>query len=106
MMALEFFMNKPMLAEQIISLEEKLGSYLPNQFSIKKIPDFEIGERKVRIGKIHEFYFIGIKRPEIDWRYQAFENQSKCKEFFIQLPKMDERDIAFWLNNIETLERN
>lgn len=104
--SLQFFLNKPTLAEQIIALEEKTGNYLPNQFAINQVPSFEIGERKVSIGKIHGFYFLGIKRPDIDWKYQAFENQSKCKEFFIQLPNIEERDLAFWLNTMEDIERN
>lgn len=95
-----------MLAEQIIALEEKTGKYLPNQFAIKQVPSFEVGERKVSIGKIHDFYFLGIKRPDIDWKYQAFETQSKCKAFFTLLPSMEERELAFWLNTIEDLERN
>lgn len=101
--SLAFFSDKPILAEQIIALEKKDGDYLPNQFAIKQIPHFEIGERKVSIGKVHQFYYIGIKSSDADWRYQAFESESKCKEFFIQLPDMERKDLAFWLNNVETL---
>src|SRR5699024_7297566 len=102
--SLPFFMEKQQLAEQIILLEQRTGNYLPNEFQIKRIPPYEIGERMVVIGRIYDYYFLGITRHDTDWKYQAFENEGKCKEFFIHLPNMEQADLAFWLNNIEMLK--
>lgn len=101
---LAFFEDKQQLADQIISIEERTQKYLPNQFSIKQIPPYEIGDRKVAMGRIHEFYYLGMMKADEPWKYQGFESTSKFKEFFINLPEMDQKELAFWFNNIELLE--
>ncbi|MFX3622719.1 MAG: DUF3964 family protein [Ectobacillus sp.] len=101
-MNVPFLQDKRELAQQIIAFEKKLHTYLPNQFEIKQVPPYEFGERKAVIGRIHSFYFIGIFQNET-WKYQAFENEMKCKEFFIALPGIDDKQVAFWFNNIELL---
>ncbi|MDG4656203.1 DUF3964 family protein [Ectobacillus antri] len=100
-LSLPFFQDKQLLAKQIIQFEKETGVYLPNQFEVKQIPPYEFGERKAVIGRVHAFYFIGICKEGV-WQYQAFANEMKCKEFFIALPGED-KELAFWLNNIELL---
>lgn len=100
--SLPFFQDKQQLAHQIITFEKEAHTYLPNQFEVKQIPPYEFGERKAMIGRVHSFYFIGIFQQEA-WKYQAFENEMKCKEFFIGLASIDDKQLAFWLHNIELL---
>ncbi|ABS21688.1 DUF3964 family protein [Bacillus cytotoxicus] len=99
---LPFFQDKPELAKQIIKIEQEEHRYLPDQFEIKKIPPYTFGERQAVIGRIHEFYFVGIY-SENNWKYQAFTDVMKCREFFINLSSITEQQLAFWFNNIELL---
>ena len=100
-----FFQDKQQLVKQILTFEREKQIYLPNEFEIKHVPPYEFGEQKAMIGKIYQFYFIGISNSGSGWKYQAFEDEMKCKEFFIQLPNIDDKQLAFWLNNIELLSQ-
>lgn len=102
---LPFFQDKRQLAKQILAFEREHHTYLPNEFEIKRVPPYEFGEQKAVIGRIHQFYFIGISNSGAEWKYQAFENEMKCKEFFIQLPHINDKQLAFWLSNIELLSQ-
>lgn len=97
-----FFQDKRELAQQIIKLEQEEQCYLPDQFAIKKVPPYSFGEKQAIIGRIHEFYFIGIIDGDRE-KYQAFANEMKCREFFITLPNITDQQMAFWFNNIEML---
>ncbi|WP_369900235.1 DUF3964 family protein [Bacillus manliponensis] len=97
-----FFQDKQELAKQIIRLEQEEHSYLPNQFEIKKVPPYSFGDKQAVIGRIHEFYFVGIIDGKRE-KYQAFANEMKCREFFVMLPNVTDQQLAFWFNNIEML---
>ncbi|AWC28307.1 MULTISPECIES: DUF3964 family protein [Bacillus cereus group] len=100
---LPFFQDKQELAQQIIQFERTEHIYLPDQFIIKQVPPYTFGEKKAAIGRIHEFYFVGICR-ENQWKYQAFKDEMKCREFFVSLPNITDQQLAFWFNNIELLK--
>ncbi|MFD3445997.1 DUF3964 family protein [Microbacteriaceae bacterium 4G12] len=101
---LPFFQDKRDLARQVLHFEQTLHTYLPNEFEIKQIPPYDFGEKQAALGRIAHFYFIGICNQEQEgWKYQAFENEMKCKEFFINLPNIDEKQLAFWFNTMELL---
>lgn len=102
MLQLPFFQDKQELAGQIINIEQQEHRYLPNQFAIKQVPPYTFGEKQVVIGRIDEFYFIGIYNNN-QWKYQAFADMMKCRSFFIQLPEITDQQLAFWFNNIELL---
>ncbi|MGG2066239.1 DUF3964 family protein [Bacillus sp. S14(2024)] len=99
---LSFFQDKRELAKQIINIEQQEHRYLPNQFAIKQVPPYTFGDKQVVIGRIHEFYFIGIYNSN-GWKYQAFADVMKCRSFFIGLSGITEQQLAFWFNNLELL---
>ncbi|MDC2865763.1 DUF3964 family protein [Bacillus sp. BP-3] len=99
---LPFFKDKRGLAEQIMNIEQQEHQYLPNQFEIKQVPPYTFGDKQVVIGRIHEFYFIGIYKDN-GWKYQAFTDVIKCRSFFIGLSGITDQQLAFWFNNIELL---
>ncbi|MGG2092761.1 DUF3964 family protein [Bacillus sp. S13(2024)] len=102
MLQLPFFQDKRELAKQIINIEQQEHRYLPNQFAIKQVPPYTFGDKQVVIGRIHEFYFIGIYNSN-GWKYQAFADVMKCRSFFIGLSGITEQQLAFWFNNLELL---
>ncbi|CAM4368289.1 hypothetical protein BAMA_14630 [Bacillus manliponensis] len=97
-----FFQDKQDLAKQIIKLEQEEHCYLPDQFAVKTVPPYAFGEKQAIIGRVHEFYFIGLVSKG-HTKYQVFANEMKCREFFIMLPSIKEQQMAFWFNNIELL---
>lgn len=99
---LPFFQDKRDLAQQIINIEQQEHRYLPNQFAIKQVPPYTFGDKRVVIGRIHEFYFIGIDNGD-NWRHQVFADVIKCRSFFIGLPGITDQQLAFWFNNMELL---
>ncbi|MCP8968852.1 DUF3964 family protein [Ectobacillus ponti] len=101
--SLPFFQDKEGLARQIIRLEQEENMYLPNEFAIKQVPPYDFDGKEAVIGRIHDFYYIGIQNGSGSWKYQAFASEIKCKEFFINLPDITDRQLAFWLHNIEML---
>lgn len=99
---LPFFQDKRELAQQIVNIEQQEGKYLPNQFVIKQVPPYTFGEKQAVIGRVHEFYFIGIYGG-YKWKYQAFADVIQCRSFFIGLPGIIDQQLAFWFNNLELL---
>lgn len=99
----EFFLNKPDLAQQIIAFENQGKGYLSNkpEYKISKI--YEIGQSQVYIGRIQDYYYIAIKKTDGAVSHQLFENETACRQFFTNLNQLDVKDLAFWLNQIETL---
>lgn len=99
---LPFFQDKQELAKQVFKLEQEEQRYLPDQFAIKHVPPYTFGDKRAAMGRIHEFYFVSIYSKGT-WKYQAFSNEMKCREFFIMLPNITDQQLAFWFNNIELL---
>lgn len=99
----EFFINKPDLAQQIIAFENQGKGFLSNnpEYKISKI--YEIGQSQVNIGRIQDYYYFAIKNTNGTIRHQLFEHETACRQFFINLTQLDEKDLAFWLNQIENL---
>lgn len=99
---LTFFEDKPGLAEQILRLEKQEQVFLPNQFEIKQTSGYEIGEKIVLLGRLENFYFIGIKTTDASlYQCQAFVGEASTKAFFVNLPDIEKELMAFWLNEVE-----
>lgn len=111
----EFFVNKQDLAKQIIDFEKNGRGFLPNQPERSHL-EFSLNGKNIILGKIHNFYYLGIGNPETDeWNYDAFYNKSNCIQFFVNnFEKIKEnseeaehdevnRQKAFWLNQIERI---
>lgn len=99
----DFFKDKGNLAKEIVNLEKKTKVYLPNNFDIRIKQNYQSGGRDISIGRLHSFYFFGLNSKEGQWKYQVFENEKKFKEFFVNLPNMEEKDISFWFREIKKL---
>ena len=103
----DFFIDKQDLAEQIIQFEDLNKGVLPNVFRKKEIPStaYNFGNKPVTLGRIENFYYFGVEVTDGTWKYQAFENESKCKKFFIDITEEEKAlDVrAFWLGQIARL---
>lgn len=99
----EFFADKQDLAKQIIDFENLGKGFLPNTPTYKISPIQEINETQINIGRIHDYYYLAIKNKNGSAKHQLFENESNCKQFFIKFDELSEKQLAFWLNQIELL---
>lgn len=99
----EFFKDMPGLALEMATLEKKVGYRLPLEFEVTLLPQYTIGERHVLLGKIHDYFAIGITKVDGTWIYKAFENKYALKLFFTSLDGMDRKDLSYWFREMELL---
>lgn len=100
----EFFSERPGLAEKICELEKKLGYKMPLTFEVTLMPKYTIGEREIVLGKIHEYFLLGVSMKDGQFIYEIFENKRMLKYFFTTLNGLDSRDLAYWLKEVEAIE--
>lgn len=103
----EFFQQHPGLAEAIIDHENKTGVPLPDTFHIPPFVRYESEDNFVLLGKVHTFYLFGMKASTVT-RYRLFSNKANMRLFFTQMAGkgIELKDLAFWLNQVEDVERN
>lgn len=100
----EFFKDKEDLAKLIIDFENMGKGFLPNNPTYKLSPPQKINETQIHIGRIQDFYYLAIQNDNGFVQHQLFENESNCKQFFIKFDELTDKQLAFWLNQIELLE--
>lgn len=103
----EFFQQHHGLAEAIIDHENKTGIPLPDTFHIPPFVRYENDESYVLLGKVHTFYLFGM-HTQSNTRYRIFPNKANLRLFFTQMSGkgIEQQDLAFWLTEVEGLERN
>lgn len=100
----EFFNERPGLAEKICNLEKKLGYKMPLTFEVTIMPTYVIAEREILLGKIHDYFLLGVMMKNGQFAYELFENKRMLKYFFTTLSGMEKRDLAFWLKEVESIQ--
>ncbi|WP_099222077.1 DUF3964 family protein [Listeria costaricensis] len=99
---LAVFEDKPNLLEQVLMLELQTGDYLPNQFETVQTAGYHLAEKFIQLGRVGSFYYLGIRgERETEFRTQAFHGPENIKSFFVHLPDMEQKLLAFWLNEVE-----
>lgn len=101
----DFFIKYEGLAEEILAYEEKVNLKMPSDFIIPPFIQYEIGENKVLLGKIHKAYLFSMTMPS-ETKYRLFPNKGALKLFFTQMQGLEKQDMVFWLNEVESIDLN
>lgn len=101
----DFFIKHKGLAEEIMAYEEKTALKMPSDFVIPPFIEYEVGENKVVLGRVHKSYLFAMAMPS-ETKYRLFPNKGALKLFFTQMKGLEKEDMVFWLNEVEVIDYN
>lgn len=98
----EYFRERPGLADAIAKIENKTGIKIPNQFREIVMPEYNYGSVFMTIGKVGQYYFLGVSQDRDYWMYEGFDTKQAFKLFFAK-EGIDLEFAAFFLREINEI---
>jgi hypothetical protein len=90
------------IIEAVNIAEKELKIKIPTKCYFYITCPYLWGNIRFDMGKIHNFYLLGMELPDGNWRYEIFKNKNLLRMFFTKnIP--DTLQKSFWYREVELL---